>query len=48
MGVPCVRGRGRKLRILVDGRRAETTSYSGSEEAESVGKESAEGGEGGG
>lgn len=39
MGVPTVRGRWRKLRVLVDGRRAETTSYSGSEEAESIGEE---------
>lgn len=48
MGVPCVRGRGRKLRILVDGRRAEATNYSGSEEAEYFGEEGSESGERGG
>ena len=48
VGLPCVRRRGSKLRVLVAGCRPETTEDFGGEETSFVGKESEEGRERGG
>lgn len=48
MGLPCVRRRGSKLRVLVAGCRPETTEDFGGEETSFVRKEGEEGRERGG
>lgn len=48
MGIPCLRRRRSKLRILVDGGREQTAGYFGSEKDESVGEKGEEGGKRGG